>query len=442
MNLSNLPFQLLTSIQRTPFFCRKDVLKKCKMRTWKLRPEFVLAWGVIASTLVVLFLWSNCRLVHRERGVITRRLSLMERVGDIPVLVSRPPVCRSERVNIVYVKTHKCGTSSVFLFILWFGLRRNLSFVLPRLPQYTLCYPYPFDTRCFLPSKKPFNIMGHHVVFNDDAISRVMPRDAVYITSIRHPFDRMKSAFNYYSVRERLSMLTHVDEPLLEYLRDIPKYEAMYAMPAPKNYNRKCMGSFSFTHNTMAFELGLPTGFHVNTTDQTNNATYIRRWIDALQRRFSLVIILEYYTESVVLLRRLMCWKLNDILSVKQNERSYAYKAEQVEQTLVDNYKRYNEPEYILYDHFNKTLWQRIAEEPDDFWDELSTYRALLRDVGKFCATSKPNDVLSFQASRWNEEFVVTNAWCSKFRIERGVYKAHQQKRVEVVENSAFGPGC
>jgi len=269
-----------------------------------------------------------------------------------------------------------------------------------------------------------------------------MPRDAVYITSIRDPFDRMKSAFNYYSVRERLPMLTHVDEPLLEYLRDIPKYEAMYTMPAHMTFKRKCMGKFSFTHNTMAFELGLPTGFHVNTTDQTNNATYIRRWIDALQRRFSLVIILEHYTESVVLLRRLMCWKLNDILYITQNERSYTYKDEPIEQTLVDNYKRYNEPEYILYNHFNKTLWRRIAEEPDDFWDELSTYRALLSDVVEFCATSKRNDVLSFQPSRWNEEFVVTNDWCIKRRVEKDVYKAYTQNPVEVVENSASGPGC
>ena len=331
----------------------------------------------------------------------------------------------------MYLKTHKCATETTKSILCRFGRSNKLSISQPRPGRYTLCYPYPLEARCFSPKKTPLNVILHHFVFNDDVISRVMPHDSVYITSIRDPFSRMKSAFNFYSIRKRLPNLANFSDPLMEYLRDIPKYETMYTSPYYKHY-KKCMGSFSFTHNTLAFELGLPTGFHVNTTDQTNNATYIRHWIDTLQRRFSLVIIAEYYDESLVLFRRLMCWKIEDILYMKRNVMRYKYKDKQFDSTYVNNFKRYNQAEYVLYNHFNKTLWRRIAEEPDDFRDEVNIFKAMLSQVTGFCKGAKENDVYWFRSSKWNVEFSITPQWCGK--------KFPHRKARSVADSSV--PGC
>ena len=318
-------------------------------------------------------------------------------VGTVPIMVHRPPVCKRQRVNVVYVKTHKCATSTTVIILYRFARRNKLSIHHPRPGRYTLCYPYPLEARCFNPNTTPLNVILHHFVFNEDFIARVMPHDTVYITSIRDPFSRMKSAFNYYSIRNRFPNLANFADPLMEYLREIPMYETMYTSPYYKHY---CMGRFSFTHNTLAFELGIPTGFHVNTTDQTNNATYIRHWIDALQRRFSPVIIAEYYDESLVLFRRLVCWKIEEILYMKRNLHSYNHQDKQIDSTYVNNFKRYNHPEYVLYSHFNKTLWRRIAEEPDDFRDELNKFKALLSQATGFCkGAKKENDVYWFHVS-------------------------------------------
>ena len=40
-----------------------------------------------------------------------------------------------------------------------------------------------------------------------------------------------------------------------------------------------------------------------------------------LDREFDLVMIMDYFDESVVLLKRLVCWELDDILYFKSNER-------------------------------------------------------------------------------------------------------------------------
>ena len=125
-------------------------------------------------------------------------------------------------------------------------------------------------------------------------------------------------------------------------------------------------------------------------------------------------MIVEYYNESLVLLRRLMCWKLIYLLYVKRNVKKYTNIDTQIDQILVNNFRRYYQPEYILHKHFNKTLWRRIAEEPDDFRDELSHFNALLSDVAEFCRKAKHDDVRLFHSSKWNAAFVITVVWCRR----------------------------
>ena len=40
-----------------------------------------------------------------------------------------------------------------------------------------------------------------------------------------------------------------------------------------------------------------------------------------LDRQFDLVLILEYFDESLILLQNLMCWSTEDLVYLKQNER-------------------------------------------------------------------------------------------------------------------------
>ena len=76
--------------------------------------------------------------------------------------------------------------------------------------------------------------------------------------------------------------------------------------------------------------------------------------------------------ESLVLLRRLNCWDLNDVLysSLKVKTKKPAPPAPGFEH-LVNTV---NYADWKLYDHFNKTLWRKIAEQ-EGFEEEVAEFR-------------------------------------------------------------------
>ena len=52
----------------------------------------------------------------------------------------------------------------------------------------------------------------------------------------------------------------------------------------------------------------------------------IQKHIDELAEKIDLVLITEYFDESLVLLKRELCWELDDVVYFKLNQRSKEYK--------------------------------------------------------------------------------------------------------------------
>ena len=69
----------------------------------------------------------------------------------------------------------------------------------------------------------------------------------------------------------------------------------------------------------MSFDLGLEQKSF--TEDEK-----ISEFVDELSKKLHLVLIADYFDESLVLLKRLLCWDLEDIIYVKQKMRSITYK--------------------------------------------------------------------------------------------------------------------
>ena len=40
-----------------------------------------------------------------------------------------------------------------------------------------------------------------------------------------------------------------------------------------------------------------------------------------------------------------------------------------------ETYKKWNKMDYLFYEHFNRSLWDQIEAEGQDFWDELAHFR-------------------------------------------------------------------
>ena len=164
------------------------------------------------------------------------------------------PACTHPTINMVYLKLHKCASDTMVNVLHRFGLKRNLTFGLPVPGRTTLGFPYRMENHFFRPLKtKQFNILCQHVIYTPSVMSRIMPADSVYFTSIREPFARMKSAIRFFNLQARAEILSGPNQ-IESYLEDIPRIEGALRSPANYKHRTSCLPiGYSFTYNGMAF---------------------------------------------------------------------------------------------------------------------------------------------------------------------------------------------
>lgn len=71
------------------------------------------------------------------------------------------------------------------------------------------------------------------------------------------------------------------------------------------------------------FDLGLQHKYY-------NDPLVIKKHIEDLAEKINLVLIMEYFDESLVLLKRELCWDLDDVIYFKLNQRSLEYKQTEI----------------------------------------------------------------------------------------------------------------
>uniref|UniRef100_A0A8C2I445 Galactose-3-O-sulfotransferase 3 n=1 Tax=Cyprinus carpio TaxID=7962 RepID=A0A8C2I445_CYPCA len=87
--------------------------------------------------------------------------------------------------------------------------------------------------------------------------------------------------------------------------------------------------------------------------------TYFNQYCLKMERVFSLVMISEYFDESLVLLRRLLSWDLDDVLYVSLNMRTPDSKSSLSTENTA-KIRAWNAIDSVLYDHFNASLWRQL----------------------------------------------------------------------------------
>ncbi|XP_013386929.1 galactose-3-O-sulfotransferase 3-like [Lingula anatina] len=181
-----------------------------------------------------------------------------------------------------------------------------------------------------------YDIIFNHMFFDSKVIETMMPNDTFYIGIVREPFSQFQSAFNYYRIS-------------------------------------------SFLRNAMMYEFGFPD----DRNDLRNNDRFIAEYIDFLDKKFDFVIVLEMFDESLVLLRRLLCWGMDDVLYVVTNKREYEYKNVKDEIT-VKKHRQWSKADYQLYNHFLTKLQNTVMLRGSDFNREVLLFRQAISALGKF----------------------------------------------------------
>ncbi|XP_042219804.1 galactose-3-O-sulfotransferase 4-like isoform X2 [Homarus americanus] len=249
--------------------------------------------------------------------------------------------------HVMFLKTHKCASTTVQNIFLRYGYTHNLTFALPSGGNY-LGNPKFFKASMIpnklMPRHGKVDLFAVHSRLNPPEHKRILYNDTRWITIVREPSTLYESLFNFFHMKHGYGFdLSQFSTRPMSELESLPRYGG------------------KFGKNQMLFDLGYQVDMSV---------TELRSAIEQLDKLFDLVMISEYMDESLVLLRHLLCWSLHDVVVFAKNARRQEVKPTlepQTQQAL----RELNSADVLLYNHFvakhRRTVYefgvQRMANE-------------------------------------------------------------------------------
>ncbi|XP_013419180.1 galactose-3-O-sulfotransferase 2-like [Lingula anatina] len=363
-------------------------------------------------------------------------LTTKNRTSTGPDQVSRLHRTCKPNKHVMFLKTHKTGSTTVSNTILRFAYANDLHVALPAIDDTNLdsCdgdqnviqimqqehhAPIP---GCFLwdqhDNRVKYDVIAHHWRYDRKIARASMPDDAFYVTIIREPFSRFKSHFSYSNFARKLNIQTSSD-PMLLFLRSVLNEKS-----APRSIDKAYLRSIRYIlRNNMMRDLG----FKLHAEDDIASGI---DYIKTLDSDFNLVLLTEEINAGMVLLRRRLCWDLKDIIYLKMNAQT-TYKSPIREKTLDDLAKlhaNWGTLDYQLYQHFRAKFEAEKKRQDKDFWAELAYYEKLLLQIRDYCNEelngtdstdflARPNNVFLVRPNNWTSGFNLTAKDCASMRL-------------------------
>lgn len=272
------------------------------------------------------------------------------------------PTCNPQNY-VMFLKTHKTGSSTITNILNRYADWNNLTMLLPNdEPFYSFNWPNKFRLSYAKDNhgKMP-NILANHARYSRKSMNVLFPRDTTaYISILRDPVKQWESTFSYMSFPYILNIHKKKD-PLDFFLKNPPSLQNI-----KKNARR--FPSIYLIKNPLFFDLGLDYKYYENTT-------FMRRAVKTIDKDFDLVLMMEHFDESMVLLKRRLCWSFDDVVFFKTNERLKKNKRRVLTPEHEDMIKTWNSADVALYDYFVDKFWKEIEKEGPDFYDDLQELR-------------------------------------------------------------------
>ncbi|NWV60812.1 G3ST2 sulfotransferase, partial [Malurus elegans] len=283
-----------------------------------------------------------------------------------------PPTPCHAKTNVMFLKTHKTASSTVLNIMYRFAERYNLTVALPTDQLFHLGYPSTFLARFvegFEAIGQNYNIMCNHLRFNLSEVQKVMAANTFYFSILRNPIRLLESSYIYYK---------H-NVPAFSRSKDVNEFLASptkYYHPADYRQN-------IYARNIMWFDFG----YNNNAKDDPE---YTQAVLEEIEQNFQLILIADYFDESMILLKHALCWDLDDVIYFKLNSRSH-----DTVQTLTleseERIKTWCSLDWKLYLHFNQSFWRRIEETIglEVLEKEVNQLRARQKELMETCLSEQ-----------------------------------------------------
>lgn len=277
--------------------------------------------------------------------------------------------------NVLFLKTHKTGSSTVTNILNRYCDTYGLVMAVPNDGLFNYYWPLPFEAS-FMTSRS-VNMLGNHARYSN-SISSVLPSDAKLITILRNPSTQFESLFSYMGFASLFKLSKTSQRPINRFLENPWQYVVNLTSEKPD-----ILVQYPYIHllkNGQFFDLGLDAGEDFNDYDN-----YILKAIDKIERDFHLVLIMEYFDESLVLLTRELCWTLTDVMYFKQNQRLLTEKVSKLSPKAEITLRQWNRADFMLYNHLNKTFWRKIRQQEEDFWYDVKLLKEYNKSLQEKC---------------------------------------------------------
>lgn len=241
----------------------------------------------------------------------------------------------------MFLKTHKTASSTMLNILFRFGEKHRLRFAFP-VGRNDFLYPSPFQcsqVKDYRPGEC-FNIICNHMRFDRGEVTKLLPPDAVYVTILREPAALFESSFQYYHGAIPSMWRISGENKMAQFLEHPQQF-----------YHPRAFNSF-YLKNLLFFDLGLDNNLEADDPQ-------VMKAIHNLSRQLDLVLIAEYFEESLILLKDMMCWTMEDILYFKLNMRKSS-SVSRLTPDLKAKALQWNGADWKLYQHFNATFWARV----------------------------------------------------------------------------------
>ncbi len=306
--------------------------------------------------------------------------------------IDRTPlnIC-SATPKVVFIKNHKAASSTITVILQRYGLAQNKLFAVPLLIPYNAIFHLVqlFTANMTLgyqaddTSWDGFDMLVNHARLNRAEMDKVV-KNAFYLTIIRHPVDHFESAWEFFGINAGMHAYPTIkttEAAIAKFFTDPKFYFVDFAyMKHFRNY----------IWNGQLFDLGL---------DQTlfDNIDYVTGAIQRLDKELDLVMIKEYFDESLILLKKTLCLQYEDIVYIPSNIRN-ATQRRVIPPQIRQRITVWNSADMLMYNHFNRTFWDRVNNYGPTFYTDLKVFRELNRNVTRECADEEVKFSATFPA--------------------------------------------
>ena len=295
---------------------------------------------------------------------------------------------------------HKAGSTTVYNILGRYSLNHDLNVALPELDLDSHCRhtfgPIKEEHVIPLAPGQSYHMLFSHMTYNRSVIERFMPKDSFYVAIMREPFRRFLSGAYFYGGLRAPPENNTGNELFKAYLGDMRR-------------RAKWAGDCRY-HNSILCDTGMPLALQ-------EDERAVEDHIAKMDRELDLMLVVEHFDESVVLLKRRACLQIKDIIYHKMNSRKSTARKHLILEEDVAEFRAWQKSDYLAYEHFYPKFWEEIRKEGEDFHQEVSYFKDLNKRVGNYCSKAKEWDTLVVPKSQWNDVFTFDTRDCELFKI-------------------------